>query len=584
MKLSSRFNPLIVLVLALVSTTLHSQVRPHHIFDNNMVLQREKPVQIWGWSAPGEMVKVEFNGQVKSSVATDQGEWHLFLDPMPASAEPKDLIVSAKNSSRVFTNVLVGDLWILGGQSNMEFDLSRIFHGDTEIASANFPEIRLLTVPKAAGREALKDFERINEYDSWNDRYDEKGYWFICSPERVKTFSGLGYIFGKRLYMASQIPIGLIDASRGGTTLESWISPDKLCAMPENKALLNQWQERVDTYDPDENLKTRISNWEKRSASRKKQGLETGPKPTKPSPSPALDHNFPGSSYNGMVAVIAGLSVKGAIFHHGYNNALSDARPGLYAVNFNALIADWRDSFSDESMPFGIIELSAGGTPQTLDNFESRMVDAAPYIREGQLQTFLNLEDVGFASAYDQQVNWYHPQKKVELGERIARWALSTQYGFDLSWEPAAVMGVEIMDETLLITFSQEVKTSDDRPIDGFAVADSSGRFYPAWASYFETGEFQRGKPVYDKKRLVVGCPLVPDPVAVRYAWARNPLGNLVNAKDRIIPIPLFRSDHWDYPEAPYGNQEFDAHRERLRTLGQQAEAQTRNRIIRETH
>ena len=571
-----------MLLLVLLSASLPAQVRPHHIFDNNMVLQREKPVRIWGWSAPGELVRVQFAGQSKTALASNDGAWQVYLDAMPANREPRDLLVSGKSSSVVFTNVLVGDVWILGGQSNMEFDLSRIYHGDAEVVSANFPEIRLMTIPKAAGPEALMDFERINEYDAWYDRYDEKGFWFVCSPERVKTFSGLGYIFGKRVYMASQVPIGLVDASRGGTTIETWLSPEKLSEMPENRALLADWDERVSTYDPGENLKARIANWEKRTASRKQQGLEPGPKPTEPSPSPALDHNFPGASYNGMIAVIAGLTVKGVIFHHGYNNALSDARPRLYAVNFSALISNWRDTFNDQELPFGIIELSAGGLPQTLDNFESCMIDAAPYIREGQLKAYDHTSGVGFVCAYDQQVNWYHPQKKVELGERIARWALSSQYGFDLGWEPAICEDFEIQEGKILLSYNKELSTSDDRPVEGFAIADSTGDFYPARAAYLPTGQTERGRPVYDKKRLLVWSELVPYPLAVRYAWARNPLGNLVNAEERIIPVPLFRSDAWDYPEAPFGTQGLEAHRMQLKEMQFQAEERTRERIARE--
>lgn len=575
-------KPITILLLTLVANSLYSQIRPHHVFDNNMVLQREKPVRVWGWATPGEMVKVEFNGQSKSGVTTDKGEWEVYLDPMATNSKAQDFIIEGSDSSQKFSNVLIGDVWLLGGQSNMEFDLKRIYHGDTEVASANFPEIRLLTIPRAEGPVANKDFERINEYDSWYDRYDEKGYWFVCSPERVQTFSALGYIFGRRIYMATQIPIGLVDVSRGGTTIETWLSPKRLNNMPENKALLQEWNDKVTAYDPEENLKNRIINWERRTISRKKQGLEPGPKPKEPSPSPELDHNFPGASYNGMMAAITGLSVKGAIFHHGYNNALSDARPRLYETNFSALIADWRNSFNNTNMPFGIIELSAGGLPQTMDNFEVCMIDAAPYIREGQFRAFLNLNDVGFVCAYDQQVNWYHPQKKVELGERIARWALSSEYGLDLGWEPAVLINVEILENSIILTFNKELSTSDDRPFEGFAIADSINRFYPAMAEYVSTGQDQRGRPVYDKKKLVVYSNLISNPLAVRYAWARNPLGNLVNTKERIIPVQSFRTDTWEYPEAPYGAGALDEHRKKLRGLRLEAEVQVQKRIIRE--
>ena len=572
----------IFLLLAFLSClTLQAQVKPAHIFDNNMVLQREKPVKVWGLAAPKEKVTVEFGGQVKYAVANQLGEWYVYLDPMGANAQQQEMKISGKESSVLFSNVLVGDVWILGGQSNMEFDLFRIFHGDVEVLSANFPKIRLMTIPCSADLKPQKDFDRINEYDSWYERYDKKGYWFICSPETVPTFAGLGYIFGRRLYMASQVPLGLIDVSMGGTTVEAWLKPETLAEMAENSSLLKQWNDKVAAYDPDEDLKVQIRNWEKESETRIKDGREPEPRPVEPSPSPALDRNFPGSSYTGMVAVIAGLTVRGIVFHQGYNNALDDSRPKLYALNFKALIADWRSTFNDKDLPFGIIEFSAGGEPQTLDNFELRMLDPSPYIREGQFKAFMDLPNTGFVCSYDQQVNWYHPQKKVEAGERMARWALSTQYGFDIGWKPAVCTGIERLKDRIIVTFSMEVKTSDDRPIEGFSIAGSDRHFFPAKAIFLKT-QNEDGETVDDRRRIEVSNSLTVDPVEVRYAWARNPLGNLVNNDNPIIPVPLFRSDKWDYPEAPYLPDEYAAHRTNLKMLRKQASEMGRVRIIRE--
>jgi sialate O-acetylesterase len=557
---------------------LHAQVRPAHIFDNNMVLQRDKPVKVWGWADPNEKVKIEFAGKVKTTVANQQGEWFTFLDAMSANAQPEEMRISGKESFVLFTNVLVGDVWVLGGQSNMEFDLARIFHGDAEILSANFPNIRLMTIPSSANLPPKKDFERINEYDSWYDRYDKKGSWFICSPETVPSFSGMGYIFGRRIYMASQVPIGLVDASLGGTTVEAWISPETLNKMPENDSLLQQWNSKVATYDPENDLKGKIKNWEIRNAARLKEGLEPAPKPTEPSPYPAYDRNFPGSSYTGMVAPIARLTVKGAVFHQGYNNALEDSRPKQYAVNFKALINDWRTTFNDADLPFGIIEFSAGGEPQTLDNFEVRMLDPSPFIREAQFSAFQDLPNTGFVCSYDQQVNWYHPQKKVEAAERMARWALSTQYGFDLKWEPAICISVERLKDKIIITFDKEVKTSDDRPIEGFAIAGSDRHFFPAKAVYVKTQD-EKGQQISDKKKIEVWNVLCANPVEVRYAWARNPLGNLVNVECPVIPVPLFRTDNWEYPEAPYQPDGYAAHRIKMKNMRLQADEMARLRL-----
>jgi sialate O-acetylesterase len=573
-------NKFVLFILLFSCLTTFAQVKPNHIFADSMVLQREKPVKIWGWSSPEETVQVVFGNQVKKTTANGKGEWALYLDPLKANSLPQDLIIKGKNKI-IYRNILVGDVWVLGGQSNMEFDLDRVNNGDLEVASANFNNIRLMTIPRASGQKIKKDFDRINEYDSWLDRHDKKGYWFVCSPETVKTFSAMGYIFGRRIYMASQIPIGLIDVSVGGTTLEAWLSSGMLQTLPENKKLIAEWDKKVNAYNPTDNLNMKIANWEKRSEIRKQQGLEPTPNPTEPDPDPALDRNYPGSSYNGMVAAIAGLSIKGILFNQGYNNALTgDARPQLYAKNFINLIIDWRKTFNDENLPFGIIELSAGGTPQTFDNYELEMTDAAPFIREGQLKAYKHLKNTGFVAIYDQQENWYHPRKKIEAGERMARWALHTQYHFDMGWEPAECINVERKSDRILLTFSKEIKTSDDRPFEGFSIAGEDGHFFPAEAKYIVKETDKTGNDIQEKTKLVVWNNLVPEPKEVRYAWARNPIGNVVNDahNERVIVLPEFRTDSWNYPEAPFEKDELDLYRKKITELRNQSIEWTKQR------
>jgi sialate O-acetylesterase len=209
------------------------------------------------------------------------------------------------------------------------------------------------------------------------------------------------------------------------------------------------------------------------------------------------------------------------------------------------------------------------------------MLDPSPYIREGQYNADRNLSNIGYACSYDQQVNWYHPQKKVEVGERMARWALSTLYGFNLGWEPATFVGIEKLKDKMIVTFSKEVKSSDDRPIEGFSIAGIDRHFYPAKAEYVKI-QNEKGQKVNDKRRIVIWNDLVINPIELRYAWARNPLGNLVNDAERIIPVPLFRTDNWDYPEAPYLSSEYELYRQKQKTIQQQAEQLARIRIIQE--
>lgn len=264
-----------------------AEVRVHHIFDSHMVLQRDKAVRVWIWAEAGESVCVECAGQKKAAAADKDGRWAVELEPVPANAESQTLVAASQANSVRFENVLVGDVWILGGQSNMEDVLEVIFHGDVEVASANFPAIRLITIPVCASPEPVDDFPRINEFNAWTKRHETKGSWFACSPETVKRFSAIGYVFGRRLHMAGQVPIRLIDASRGGTTVEAWTSRGMLSTLPEAGPLLKEWDAMIAAYDPGQSLQDRIRAWEKDAAGRKKEGKEPQPKPTEPAPSPA---------------------------------------------------------------------------------------------------------------------------------------------------------------------------------------------------------------------------------------------------------------------------------------------------------
>jgi len=579
----------IALTLCVVSICCitHAEVSVHRIFDSNMVIQRDKPVRVWGRADASEQITVEFAGQKRTAAVNKDGTWSVDLDAMPACAKAQTLTVKGKSNTVTYKNILVGDVWILGGQSNMEDVLESVYHGDVEIASANRPNLRLITIPVRAAPKPVAGFERINEFNAWTNRYEKKGSWAVSSPQTVKRFSAIGYIFGRRLNVASGIPIGLIDASVGGTTAEAWTSRRMLGSVPGAKPMLDQWDAKIAAYDPAKSLADRIRNWERDTERRKKKGEKPRPKPTEPAPSPAVNRNNPGASYNGMIAVFGGFAVKGAIFNQGYNNALGNARPALYAKVFNAMIRDWRRTFRDEKMPFGIVELTAGGRPQTNANFERVMIDAAPFIREGQFKAARDLPGVGFACAYDQQVPWYHPHKKVQLGERIARWAMATQYGVKLGYQPTVCTSAKKVDKHMLLTFDRQVQTHDGRPIVGFAVAGADKRFYPAKARYLVTGKDNRGRDKHDRRKLEVWSDLVAEPAAVRYAWARNPLGNLVNSQhhERILPVPSFRTDDWDWPEAPFGNRgspESNEHRRKLNALRKQAEEWTRLRPVEE--
>jgi len=193
-------------LLVLGLGTANAEVRVHHIFDNNIVLQRGKPLKVWGWADKGEVVSVEFHDQKVQTEADDQGTWAVELRPPEASAEGRRLIVRGTANTVEYENVVVGDVWLCGGQSNMEDVLEDIYHGDVEVASAHHPLIRLMTIPVKATPDRQDDFERIDEFNSWTGRHEKKGSWFVCSPDTVNRFSAIGYILGRRIHLVSRVP------------------------------------------------------------------------------------------------------------------------------------------------------------------------------------------------------------------------------------------------------------------------------------------------------------------------------------------------------------------------------------------
>ena len=540
-----------------------------NIFQTNMVLQRIKPVTIWGWADPGEKVTVSFAGQTVDALAGSDRSWKVTLKGMPANSTPQVMAIKGKSKTLTLENILVGDVWVLGGQSNMEFELRKVDDGELEVISANFPQIRLLTMPRGQGFKSVASFQRLHEWSDWSKRHFRKGDWDVCTPGMAREFSAIGYVFGRRLHMATQVPIGLIDVSVGGTTVEAWTPEAVLKKIPgaETQAMLRDWADRIAAFDPKADLERRIAAFHRRNQARKAKGqpVPAGLKP--PSdlrPGPVADKNRPGCRYASMVRPLEGLSVAGAVFHQGFNNAFSGS-PGarMYYQVFGKMIASWRRAFADEKLPFCIISLCTAGAPQTRENFLRPMYDVGVLLREAQYKTFLDLrgagdETIGFVSSFDQRKSWYHPQIKVPVGERAARLALTTRFRLlagrnaDENWLPPAITEVKAGKGKIVLTLSTAVKTKDDSDgkLLGFAIAGADRRFCPAVVDWFTDGKRDsRNRLQYKRNMLVLSSPFVPEPKHYRYAWARNPMANVVNG--RGIPLATQRSDDWILEETP---------------------------------
>lgn len=538
-----------------------------NIFQTNMVLQRNKPIHVWGWAEPDETITVSFAGQVLSVLADQDRGWKVELAAMPAHNNPGQMTIQGRNKTLVLDNILVGDVWLLGGQSNMEFELAKVENGNLEIISANFPEIRILTVPYGQGPEYQPGFARLHEWSDWFGRHFRKGDWEICAPETVRDLSAIGYVFARRIHKASNVPIGVIDVSRGGTTIETWTPLSVLRAMDSKttRARLAFFDNAVAEWDPQADLEKRINEHRRFIERLTKEGKpipdDRKQEPDDLRPGPIGDPNHPGHCYAGMIAPIAGLSVKGAIFHQGFNNAFEGSiGVDMYRDIFPEMIRSWREAFGDPQMPFGILSLCTDGYPQTRDDYCEKMFNAGIDIRAAQYQTFLDFYNagdlqVGFVSTYDLRRRWYHPQLKLPAGERIARWALATQYGFEgqVEWKPPMLVSMVRGDGCLVLTLDTDVSDPEDGTIAGFAIAGEDRKFHPADVAYAETGRNDRGQIQYDRKQLVLVSPMVSEPAHFRYAWGRNPLGNLQATGNKDLPFATQRSDDWRMEEVPLG-------------------------------
>ncbi len=540
-----------------------------NLFQTNMVLQRDKPINVWGWADPGEKVTVSFAGQEVTTQAKEDRSWEVTLNPLPANGTPQTMTIRGAHRTITLENILVGDVWLLGGQSNMEFPIESVDDGELEVVSANFPQIRLLTVPQGKGFDSVRSFERLYEWSSWSNRHFRKGDWDVCSPETVREFSAIGYVFGRRLHMATGVPIGLIDASIGGTTVETWTPLEVLEQIEgrETREMLEDWNARIAAYDPQADLQARIAAYEARIKALKERGEPIPPDSTPPTdlrPGPAADRNRPGYCYAGVIRPLEGFSIKGVLFHQGFNNCFNgSAGARMYYQVFGKMITAWRAAFRDPQLPFCIISLPTAGEPQTAENFLEAMYDVGPNIREAQYRTFRDFYDagdktIGYVSTYDLRKSWYHPQIKIPAGERAAKWALVTQYGIlsgrdaEQYWLPPSITRVEAVDGTLRLYFNTEVRTKDDADgkLLGFAIAGEDRRFFPADIRYHtEKSPDGQSRPRELRQILVLSSPFVPQPVHYRYAWARNPMGNIVNP--RGVPLATQRSDDWILEETP---------------------------------
>ena len=506
-------NPLYVMVLALATSTF-ADVRLPKIFGDHMVLQRDRPLPIWGWAEPGEQITVEFLGQINRTSANAQGEWKVELLPVKAGG-PHALTVTGTDHIEL-QNVLVGEVWLCSGQSNMEMGVSLCLNPEVEIAAANHSQIRLFQIPRKLSTEPQTDIEAD---------------WHLCTPETIAKggwggFSAAAYYFGRHLQRELDVPIGLIQAAWGGTRIEPWIPPAGFAAVPAVRDIYEQLQlqnPRSDLYKEHlGGVLDEVEDW--LNAARAARQSEE-PVPEMPTYPPELlppnDPQQPSVLYNAMIHPLVPFALRGTIWYQGESNHTEGM---LYTEKMKALIEGWRSLWPSEVFPFYYVQITpfsyGDEPPSILPKFWEAQTGALEIPHTGMVV----IHDVG-------DLDDIHPKNKQEVGRRLALVALAKTYNQEVIYSGPLYRSLRIKDDKIHLRFDHiggSLKTRDSGAPNHFAVIDQErGGFVPANA-----------KIVGDE--IVVSAPGVENPVAVRFAWHKLAEPNLINAAG--LPAAPFRA------------------------------------------
>jgi len=489
---------------ALLGPSLFADVSTPAIFGDHMVLQRNQANPVWGWADPGEKVSVSIAGQSHSTKADRSGNWRVTLEPLPAGG-PHTLVIKGNNTLS-YADTLVGEVWICSGQSNMQWSVSQSYDGELVALTATDPDIRLISVPQVGTQEPQKDFD---------------GQWERAAPEVVQNFSAVGYRFGLQLRQALGVPIGLIDNAWGGSAAEAWVRRDLLQKDKRYAPLLEQWREIESTYDHEaetEKYEQRLAQW---NANGKK-----GQRPRAPR-NPLTRNHRPANIYNGVLKPTIGYGIKGAIWYQGESNA---SRAYQYRRLFPLMIQHWRDEWDQGDFPFYWVQLA-----DFRDQVDQPVDSDWAELREAQTMTLSQLKNVGQAVIIDVgEGRDIHPRDKHTVANRLARWALAKDYGYDIPYQSPTYRSMKVSGSKIVLEFDHVgngLYTFDTREPVGFAIAGKDRKWEWAQAN------------LVDENTVEVWSDNIGKPVAVRYAWSDNPVCNLFSREG--LPATPFRTDDW---------------------------------------
>jgi sialate O-acetylesterase len=484
------------------------------LFTNEMVLQREMRVPVWGKGVPGEVVAVEIDKKKYTATVDKKGKWMLYTRTLPVGG-PYVMKISGAKKVITLKDIMSGDVWICSGQSNMAWTVIRSNNAKKEIVAANYPNIRLFQVARTVSAKPLDTV---------------KGKWTKCTPATVKYFSAVGYFFGRDLYKSLKtVPIGLIHTSWGGTPAEAWTRHDYLDADPMLKQIFIRHEKRLDAFPKSlEKYKKEIAAYKKKIAELKKSKTKPKKRLRRPRyPYHDKHPHRPAGLYNAMINPLLPYGIKGAIWYQGESNA---GRAYQYRTLLPAMINSWRKSWDQGDFPFLIVELANYSRV-----YDHPVKSTWAELREAQNMTAANLPACGVASAIDiGEARDIHPKNKQDVGKRLQLAALKIAYDKDIIFSGPTYKSSKIEANKIIITFDNigGGLRAHNGNLQRFAIAGKDKKF--VW-----------GKADIKGSTVIVSSSKVKNPLAVRYAWSNNPEGcNLYN-KEGLPAIP-FRTDTWN--------------------------------------
>jgi len=485
-------------LLGFLNAPTFADVSLPSVFSDHMVLQRKQADRVWGKAAPGEKVVVTIGTQSKEATASADGMWQVTLDPLEAG-EPLKLVAKGQTNEVTFNDVLVGEVWVCSGQSNMAYGLGQAYDGDLEVPAANHPQIRMLTIPSRGSQTPI-----------WTQ---PNAKWAVCTPQTARQFTAVGYFFARQVHESLNVPVGIINNAWSGSRAEAWVD--------------RKYFEGHDNLMP---IVVRYDGFAKELADIEAKGAQATAAEQNKARTLRPDvtgDDRPANAWNGIVASHAGYGIKGVLWYQGEGNT---PRGYQYRELFPVLIDSWRKEWKQGDFPFYWVQLPGNEAPKP-EPGDSQWAE----LREAQTMTAAKVKNTAQAVTIDLGEDGnLHPRAKKDIGLRLARIALARDYGIQMANQSPTYRSMQTSGSKITLTFDHpngNLRTLAGGPAEGFAIAGEDKKFVWANATINRDGT------------ITVSSDKVPAPVAVRYAWADNPICNVYdNAR---LPLTPFRTDDW---------------------------------------